>query len=83
MWNIKAFHIQKRPPSGGLSLISELGRFREAIRLTRKSSGVRRAFVRAVIRLTRKSSGVRRAFETGAAVSKETAKSLVNTVNSL
>lgn len=50
---------------GGLSLISELGRFR------------------AVIRLTRKSSGVRRAFETGAAVFKETAKSLVHTVNSL
>lgn len=45
--------------------ISELGRFR------------------AVIRLTRKSSGVRRAFETGAAVSAENARLLVNRVNSL
>ena len=45
--------------------ISELGRFR------------------AVIRLTRKKDGIRRAFETGAAVSAENARRLVQTVNSL
>ena len=45
--------------------ISELGRFR------------------AVIRLTRKKDGVRRAFETGAAVSAENARLLVQRVNSL